>query len=1071
MKQDSAAVFTREMSRSSASLQDATSSQRVPGRPDPTVVLPAAPGPLVQDAFLAQARRAPDAPALVSEHGCWTFAQLERISGALAQLLIARGVGKGSVVAVFSDRNPALVACLLGVLRSRAAFQIVDAAYPLPRILACLRQTSPAMLLVAGTAPVPEELGALLGPQGATRQLRVPSRAADAWAALAAAGDDFALPAGEPSDRAYVSFTSGSTGTPKGIGTAHAPLPHFVSWHTAHGGLTATDRFSMLSGLSHDPLLRDVFTPLSLGASLHIPDQTTIFDADALWSWFAREEITVTHLTPAIGEILLTGAPDDGRLEKLRLAYWGGDVLRPTLAAQLGRVAPALSQTNFYGATETPQAMAFFDLAEHSGEGPIPIGRGIEGAQLLLLDEQDRLCEPGESGEIWIRSPYLAEGYLGDPEQTRARFVTNPFTGAPGDLCYRTGDRGRYLENGDVVFAGRADHQIKIRGFRVEPAEIVAALEQLPGVGRAVALAREYEGDKQLAAYVVCEPSARVSAAELRQALRSTLPSYMVPRWLTVLPSFPLLPNGKIDLQALPAPPDVVEARGHARPQNERARELTGQPSAQGALGERSTTVRESAETRDCTDGRDAGTRRMPRTDVERQLAALWAEILGLEEVSIDDSFLELGGDSLSAIRALSRMRRMGLSEQVARGIFQGRTIAELTGEPVKAPAARSLVGAAKTTLLINVLRGLLVATLVLDHWREGFLKRFPAILHGLTQLIEPIFDLPTPGFAFVFGMGLGHSQYESFLKNPKAVRRILRGGAALLAVGTLVMGLSRNLAVVARGLPLDYDLFCTNFFLPTLYYWMALASAPLWFSWLARREGRWGGSMLAALILVVACRGLYELSCWLLLEHEQKGLLQLGRLMLTARFSYFNLSTGALLGIFFGLYLRKERGRANLASHLAGVGVLLAGAGFLLHFAQRDVRPEGLSSDQLLLPKWLVYCGATLVLGALIEGLIAASRRRLPLRGVLEWLGVFGQCAMPIFILQGMALDVAAFGRALGLRDGLAVVIALGGFAAVIGWLMVRVHALYHGAIASDLQAQAAPLVASAAWRSRAGK
>jgi amino acid adenylation domain-containing protein len=966
---------------------------------------------------VAQAQRTPDALALRSVHGDCSYRELEELSRALACSLVHRGIGPGQTVAVFAERSPALVFCLLGVLRSGAAFVILDAAYPMQRLIACAQQVRPTLWLVAGDLEIPSALS-----ETRTQPcVRMPSTVEAARAAL----DGF-LAADAPTlsheQIAYCSFTSGSTGTPKGIATRHAALPHFVDWHVTHGALDATDRFSMLSGLGHDPLLRDVFTPLSIGASLCIPTQATLFDADALFSWFERQRITVAHLTPAFGQILLAGADERRTLTSLRRMYWGGDVLSRRLVRAIRRIAPQAEHTNFYGATETPQAMAYFDLAERDepdDDAPIPLGRGIADAQLLVIDQELRLCAPGELGEIWIRSPYLSEGYL-DAQETAARFVTNPFRASAEDRCYRTGDLGRYREDGAVVFAGRLDHQLKLRGFRVEPAEITRALEREPGIERALVKLLELHGDKHLVAYVQHGTSAAPDPSSLRERLLVQLPSYMVPQSFVVMAAFPLLPNGKVDLQALPAP----------------------SPARQVAGG------------------------RAPRTEAERQLAHIWMELLGLEQISIDKSFLELGGDSLSAIRALARMRTLGLSESIARGIFQGRTIAQLAGSealPDEASPAKGLAGAARTLLLLNVLRGFMVLTLVLDHWREGIFKRIPHLPRGFNELAEPLFDLPTPGFAFVFGIGLAYSQYENYLRSPKSATRMLRSGAWVLGAGTLLMGLSRNLGVVARGLPLDYDLFSTNFFLPTLYYALAMASAPWWFACLARREGKPGGSLAAAALLTVACRLAYEVCRALLLEHEQVGVLQLIRLMLTARFSYFNLSTGALLGVCAGLVLHRLRLRRSLIAPLLGAGLATLGLGLLASGLGTGSAAEVLRSADLPLPKWFAYIGVSLLVGAVFDVVLVACWRSSLVRSSLQWLGVVGQCAMPIFILQGMALDVSAFGRAASLPDKAAAALSGALFIVVVGTLMRRIHALYYGAIEERRDRVRAPLSAPA--------
>jgi amino acid adenylation domain-containing protein len=962
---------------------------------------PGAQGRLIHAAFSEQARVTPEALALESRHGSVRYGQLARVARGVAYQLARRGVGPGDVVAIFAERGPALVYALLGVAQSGAAFLILDAAYPSARLLACLHQTRPVALIVAGEATPPEALA-----REHSNLLRIPHTAREAELLYVTLGADvWQAPRLEPSDLAYLSFTSGSTGQPKGILTAHAPLPHFVAWHSGHGRLERCDRFSLLSGLAHDPLLRDVFTPLSLGASLHIPDQSTIFDPAALWTWFACERISICHLTPALGEILAAGAPDQGRLPALRRMYWGGDVLRPALVSRLSLLAPNAQQTSFYGATETPQAMAYFDVDPTAPRAPVPLGRGIEGAQLLVMRDDATPCAAGETGEIWIRSRYLSLGYLNDPAATAARFVQDPL-GGQGDRCYRSGDRGVMLEDGDVAFAGRADGQLKIRGFRVEPGDVAATLEALSNVRRALVIATPHLDERELAAYVVAEGDGVPDAEALRRELEQRLPAYMVPRFIVPLRALPLMPNGKIDVQSLPTP----------RPEH-------GPSAAHASAG------------------------RAPRNARERELAALWAEVLGLPRVSIDDSFLDLGGDSLSAIRALTRMRRVGLSESVARGIFQGRTIAELCEQTPGAESGTQAVprGAARVTLLINLLRGLLVLTLVLDHWRAGLFKRLPSFGLELGDALEPLFHLPTPGFAFVFGLGLGHSHYAIYVRNPSGSRRLLRGGATLLGIATLVMALSRNLGVLARALPLDYDLFFTNFFLPTLYYWLALLSAPLWFALLARTEQRWGGPVLGALLLAAGSRVLYELCCMLFLAHEQKGLLQLARLMLTARFSYFNLSTGALLGIALGVWLRQRREERALASWLASLGGACLSVGLASYYLQRERYPHGLVSPDITMPEWLFFVGASLLIGALIQLALKALHAR-PVPFMLRWLAVVGQCAMPIFILQGVALDVSAFGRALGLPDSVAVAVALGSFLLVVGSLMRSIHALWYG-------------------------
>jgi amino acid adenylation domain-containing protein len=286
-----------------------------------------------------------------------------------------------------------------------------------------------------------------------------------------------------PDDIAYISFTSGSTGTPKGVLGRHIALTLFANWTQKEFAISEQDRFSMLSGLAHDPLQRDIFTPLQLGASLSIPDPKEIGTPGWLARWMKQEGISVTNLSPAMGHMLTDTAGDD-ELPCLRHAFFVGDKLTRRDVARLKKLAPTVTSINLYGTTETQRAVSFF-VAEHEAvtttKEELPVGRGIDGVQLLVLNAAGQLAGIGELGEIYFRSPYLALGYNEDDELTQQRFITNPFTGVQDDRLYKTGDIGRYLPDGNVEMSGRMDHQVKIRGFRIELGEIESAIgiEQL----------------------------------------------------------------------------------------------------------------------------------------------------------------------------------------------------------------------------------------------------------------------------------------------------------------------------------------------------------------------------------------------------------------------------------------------------------------------------------------------------------------------------------------------------------------------------------------------------------------
>jgi len=617
--------------------------------PDPTLPLSSSEEIAIHDGFAAQAKRGPHRTAVVDSEGEWTYAELATLSSRLANYLRREGVRSGDVVAVYATPSAPLVWCLLAILKAGGVFLILDAAYPAHRLRRCLEKAKPVALLSlrsAGALPrVIEEFAA----GGALRcRLYVPAKKAQVL-------DEF-LPHGDAADPgvsvsgrdpSYVVFTSGSTGEPLGVVGTHLAVSHFLHWHIDTFGLKEDDRFSLLSGLAHDPLLRDVFTPLWLGASLHIPPAEVREAPGRLAQWLSRESISVCHSTPAMAEFL--GEPAAGSqdaLGSLRWMFFGGDRLTHGLVQRVGRWAPSCGLVNFYGTTETPQAMSFeaIDVEASAGQPPgegVPIGRGIDGAQLLLLNQAGRRAGVGEFAEIYVRAPYLSIGYVDEQALTDERFLANPFTSATEDRIYRTGDMGRYLPDGRVAFAGRKDKQLKLRGFRIELGEIEAVLARHPEVREVVVLLREdVPGAPRLVAYVVARNGDLV-IADLRAWLRRQLPDYMLPAAFAVLPALPLTPNGKVDRNALPAP----DAAAYAS----RAYEA-------------------------------------PVGEVESALAQIWVAVLNLERVGRHDHFFELGGHSLMAVQVTSRIHRQFGVALPLRQIFEAPTIAELAAIVERTP-------------------------------------------------------------------------------------------------------------------------------------------------------------------------------------------------------------------------------------------------------------------------------------------------------------------------------------------------------------------------------------------------
>ncbi|MEM7354248.1 MAG: amino acid adenylation domain-containing protein, partial [Acidobacteriota bacterium] len=609
--------------------------------PDPTRPLSDRFEGTVAEVFARCAAESPDGVAVVDPEVTLTYGTLAAASADLARSLRDLDVAPGDVVAIYGHRSAPLVAALLGTLGAGAAFLILDPAYPAARGVACLSQAEPrgfVHLQAAGDLPaeITDALDAtgcprlMLGSEALATETATPtpptSRGAD--------------------DLACIAFTSGSTGLPKGIRGRHGSLTHFIPWQREAFDLRGNDRYSLLSGLAHDPLHREVFTPLQTGATVVIPPPEILEMAGRPARWMGRQRITQAHLTPALGQLLVGQATGDTRpaasLPALRGAYYVGDVLTRHDVGRLQALAPAVRVINYYGSTETQRAVGYHEVAQSTSDVSqesevIAVGRGMPDVQLLVLATDDRLAGIGEVGEICVRSPHLALGYLADDELTAARFVANPFASAAdptGDRLYRTGDLGRYRPDGEVEIVGRADRQVKIRGFRVELGEIEANLAGHPEVREAVVIRRtDAGGQGYLVAYVtgLGEPLPATASRELRDFLRQRLPDPIVPSFYMGLEALPLTPNRKVDRDALPAP--------------EAARSATYVA---------------------------------PRTPAEEVLVELWREVLGLtKEFGVEDSFFELGGHSLLAAQLIARVQRAFDGVEIPlRQLFEAPTIA-----------------------------------------------------------------------------------------------------------------------------------------------------------------------------------------------------------------------------------------------------------------------------------------------------------------------------------------------------------------------------------------------------------
>ena len=576
--------------------------------------------------FLAMTKQRPSAVAIVHEDGIWSYEQLERGSRALAVELLSRPASS-NVVALAGERVPELVLGMLACLRAGLPFTVLDGGYPVGRLEQLLAVAAPGRL-VTFTHQANEALDALATSSNGSPSLKTPPLLFkfDRDAVAAFLENDAPQQPGidevRASSSAYLLFTSGTTGTPKCITTSHQPLVHFVEWYGNSFSVDPSSRFSMLSGLGHDPLLRDIFMPLSFGAELHIPTGATLKNPVQLYQWLSDSEITHMHLTPQMGRLICGGRREHQLLQSLQFVFSGGDTLRHKLVTELKAAAPAAQVVNFYGSSETPQAMGFhvFDPSTDAPDEAIPIGRGIDDAQLLVLNPSLRLAEIGERGQIAIRSKFLSNGYLGDSRLTSTRFVPNPDNLDASDLLYLTGDVGHFRNDGAVILEGRSDDQVKVRGYRIELNEIVEHLERIPSVSAAVVLSEQSpDGEIRLFAYVVDTRGIPSDLAEAALALKAelalSLPAYMVPFQILVIESMPLLPNNKVD--------------------RDRLRLLHSED-----------------ENRDATQHSPS----QPKNLTESGIVSDWQRLLGLRSIDSSSTFLELGGDSLSTISAAMQL-------------------------------------------------------------------------------------------------------------------------------------------------------------------------------------------------------------------------------------------------------------------------------------------------------------------------------------------------------------------------------------------------------------------------------
>ncbi|HEU0055523.1 MAG TPA: amino acid adenylation domain-containing protein, partial [Longimicrobium sp.] len=536
-------------------------------------------------------------------------------------------------VGICVERSLEMVVGMLAVLKAGGAYVPLDPEYPADRLAYMLADSAPAAVLTQKRLRDRVE--------GAGVPVLELDAAAPAWADLPATNP--APGALTPGNLMYLTYTSGSTGRPKGVMNPHRGSVNRLAWMQERHGLRAGEGVLQNSSFSFDASVFEITWPLTVGGRVVLPRPVGHRDPEYLIGLITGERVSTAYFVCSMLQLFLE-YPGSDRCTGLTRLMCGGEPLAPSLAQRVRERLPQARLHNLYGPTESAVSVTGPVTAGDDALATVPIGRPSPNVRIYLLDEWGGPAPVGVAGELYVGGAQLARGYLDRPGLTAERFVPDPFGGRPGERLYRTGDLGRWRPDGRIEFLGRTDFQVKVRGFRIEPAEIEARLLEHPGVRAAVVMARQdTPGETRLVAYTVGDETA--GADVLQAHLAATLPAYMVPAAYVRLHALPLSPNGKLDRKALPAPEGEAFA------------------------------VREY---------------QAPVGEVEAALAAVWSEVLGVERVGRGDDFFALGGHSLLAVRVISRVRQ-ALAVEVALG--------ELFARPVLGDFARALESAARTEL------------------------------------------------------------------------------------------------------------------------------------------------------------------------------------------------------------------------------------------------------------------------------------------------------------------------------------------------------------------------------------
>jgi amino acid adenylation domain-containing protein len=564
------------------------------------------PDSTIHELFHSQAERLADQVALIDGDLGLSYGELAKRVNLLAQHLRRAGVEDETPIGICMERSADMVVAMLGILSAGAAYVPLDPGFPQER-LEFMRDD--AGIFLAITTADQEQLVSALGIQAICLD-RIGQREEAAPAPV--------TPKKVAADAlAYVIYTSGSTGRPKGVLGTHCGVVNRIRWMADAYPYETGEICCFKTSVNFVDSIAEVFGPLSCGIPLVIIRDEEVKDPQRMLNALEKHSITRLVLVPSLLRVLLDSDPKPAsRLPKLK--YWisSGEVLDSDLARRFQRSLPGAVLINLYGASEVSADATYYQVTDPRPSHSIPIGRPIANTQICILDKLMQPVPIGVPGEIFVGGDGLARGYLKLPRQTADRFIVSPLPELRSARLYRTGDIGRYLSSGEIEFLGRMDGQVKVRGFRIETNEVEAALNQCPGVQQAIVMVREDSpGDKRLTAYMVAEDGAKdtLKPADIRRLVAEHLPEYMVPTAFAILDSFPMLPGGKVDRYRLP-PPSIIR-------------------------------YTDAAEERS-------------RSEVETVVAGIWTEVLQLNDIRMEDNFLDLGGHSLLAMQVITKLKK-----------------------------------------------------------------------------------------------------------------------------------------------------------------------------------------------------------------------------------------------------------------------------------------------------------------------------------------------------------------------------------------------------------------------------